>query len=195
MEYVSSEADRRKCLSRVVREIARAEQAATEHAARESRRLGEATPPAEALRTIAQHAEALQPRFHALVSGYDITAARGGLGAALANLRDLVVDRIVQGERAYRIALVDLRHGVDAVSLFRAASREDQLLGLIRWCDDWLSSRRPLVALAERALSWFSETPALTDADALADIEAEILGARLDGPAPSGDRPSSHDHR
>jgi hypothetical protein len=195
MEYVTSEADRRKCLSRVVREIARAEQAAIEHAERESRRLGETTQPAIALRSVAQHAVALQPRFTALVSGYDISAARGGLGAALANLRDLVVDRIVQGERAYRIALLDLRHGVDAVALFRAASREDQLLGLIRWCDDWLSVRRPLVALAERALSWFSEAPAPIDADALAAIESDILGARLDGPAPSSDRPTSHDRR
>jgi len=197
MEHLVSEPERRHFLGRLVREISRAELVAIEHAAREAHRLGDA-PPVLALRAVAAHAAAMQPRLAAIVSGYGVPPARGGLGAVLAKLRDLVVDRIVQGERAYRIALLDLRNGLDLVKLLREATRGHQLLGMIRWCDDWLSARRPLVAHAERELAWFSAPPA--PGDALPRVEAPpegppIHGDHGDGPTTSGDRPSSHDHR
>ena len=188
MQHLVSEPDRRRFLGRVVREVSRAELLAIEHAVRETRRLGEDAAPAVALRAIAAHATAMQPRFTTIVSGYDVPCGRGGLGAALASLRDLVVDRIVQGERAYRIAMLDLRHALDIVKLLREATRNDQLLGVIRWCDDWLGARRSLVSHAERELSWFSE--ATTHAGE---------GTRNDGvPEPalaSYDEPTLHDHR
>lgn len=188
MQHLVSEPERRRFLGRIVREVSRAELVAIEHAARETRRLGEDAAPAAALREIAAHATAMQPRFATIVAGYDVPCARGGLGAALASLRDLVVDRIVQGERAYRIAVLDLRHGLDIVKLLREATRNDQLLGVIRWCDDWLGVRRSLVSRAERELAWFAEAPALADAAARNDGLAEHL-------APRRDEPTSHDHR
>jgi hypothetical protein len=195
MEHLVIEPERRHFLGRLVREISRAEQVAIEHAARESRRLGEEPPPAIALRALAAHAEAMQPRFAAMASGYGVPATRGGLGTALATLRDLIVDRIVQGERAYRIALLDLRNGLDLVKLLREAARGDRLFGLIRWCDDWLSARRPLLAHAERELTWFSAAAAPADAIPRVEEPAEEPGIHGDGPPSSGDRPSSHDHR
>lgn len=188
MQQLVSEPERRRFLGRVVREVSRAEMVAVEHAARESRRLGDDAPPAIALRAIAAHATAMQPRFNTIVAGYDVPLSRGGLGAALASLRDLVVDRIVQGERAYRIAILDLRHGLDIVKLLREATRNDQLLGVIRWCDDWLGARRSLVSHAERELSWFSATSAHADAGA-------SDGAAADRAATHVDEPTSHDHR
>ena len=190
-----NEPDRRRFLGRLVREVSRAELMAIEHAAREARRLGEDAPPVAALRAVAAHAEAMRSRFATIVSGYDLPAVRGGLGAALAALRDLVVDRIVQSERAYRIALLDLRQGLDVVKLLREAARGDELFGVIRWCDDWMSARRTLVAHVERELAWFSAIPAHTDAAARTDIAPNIAETRGRAPATSDDRPTSHDGR
>ena len=195
MQPLVSEPERRHFLGRLVREISRAELVAIEHAEREARRLGGNVPPVAALRVIAEHATAMRPRFHTIVSGYGIPAARGGLGAALASLRDLIVDRMVQGERAYRIALLDLRNGLDLVRLLREATRADQLLGLIRWCDDWMSARRSLVAHAERELAWFSEAHAPIEGLPGAGEPLGDTTIHGDGPTTSGDRPSSHDHR
>lgn len=194
MELVS-EPERRLFLSRLVREVARTELMAVEHAARETRRLGEDAPPARALREVAAHASAQRPRFLSMTEAYGVPGERGGLGAALASLRDLVVDRIVQGERAHRIALADLRNGLDAVRLLREAARADELLGLIRWCDDWMSARRMLVAHAERALAWFSAAPTPTDAGSRTAGAPDEPPIRSDAPTTKGDRPSSHDHR
>ncbi|HWU91102.1 MAG TPA: hypothetical protein VN253_27740 [Kofleriaceae bacterium] len=178
MHHPARDPERRRFLSRLLREVARTELQALDHAARETRRLGETPPPASALRAVAAHAAELQPRLATILAGYRLTAARGGLGAALATLRHLVVDGVVDAERAYRIAVLDLRHGVDVVKLLREVARGEQLFGVIRWCDDWLSARRTLVAHAERALAWFT-TPA--------------AAAILDEPSSPSDRPWSRD--
>lgn len=177
-QHSATDPDRRRFLSRLLREVARTEQQAVDHAAREARRLGDAAPPASALHAVAVHASAMQPRLAAILAGHGVAAARGGIGAAFATLRDLVVDGVVDAERAYRIAVLDLRHGVDVVKLLREVARSQPLFGVIRWSDDWLGARRTLVSHAERALAWFS-TPAA----------ASIL---LE-PAGSGGRPSSRD--
>jgi hypothetical protein len=187
--------EQRRFLGRLVREVARTDLMAIDHAARESRRLGEDAPPAIALRAVAAHAVEMRPRFVAILEGHDIPVGRGGLGAALAALRDLVVDRIVHGERAYRIALLDLRHGLDVVRLLREAARGDQLLGVIRWCDDWLGVRRALISQAERELAWFAATSARTVAIARTDEEHGTPAIRPGDPSAPDDRPSSGDHR
>jgi hypothetical protein len=64
-------------------------------------------------------------------------------------------------ERAYRGALLDLRHGVDVVRVLRDVARLEELFALIRWCDDWLAARRTLVARVEAQLAWFAEQPSL----------------------------------
>lgn len=172
--------EQRRFLSRLLREVMRTEQQAIDNAAREARRLGATSPPASALHAVAAHAAEMQPRFAAILAGHELVAARGGFAAALATLRDLVVDGVIDPARAYRIAVFDLRRGVDLVKLLREVARGEALFGVIRWCDDWLGARRMLVAHAERAAAWFSAPEA----------------PPLDGePAHPGDRPSSHDHR
>src|SRR4029079_18329455 len=89
--------------------------------------------------------------------GHALHAARGGIGATLATLRQLVTERIHDSERAYRGALLDLRHGLDVVRVVREIARLEELFALIRWCDDWLATRRTLVARVETQLAWFAD--------------------------------------
>ena len=171
MEHLVHEPDRRRFLGRLVREVSRAELMTAEHAAREARRIGEHALPAIALHAVAAHAEAMKPRFITIVSGYDLPPARGGIGTALAALRDLLVDRIVQAERAYRIALFDLRQGVDVVKLLREAARGDERA----------PGAQPVVAPPND-----SEQPV---------PPANHAETRGGAPPPSEDRPTSHDQR
>jgi len=144
----------RRLLDKLIREIGRSEVQAIEHASREHRRVGD-VPPVDALREVATHASAMRPRFIALLSAHEVHSRRG-LGATLATLRDLLFDRSIDPERAFRTALLDLRHGIEVVKLMREVTRRGELFGVIRWCDDWLEARRTLVARVEAQLSWFA---------------------------------------
>jgi hypothetical protein len=148
----------RRLLEKLIRETVRAEAQAIEHPVREVRRLG-TTPPIEALEAVGVHAQAMQARFATLLEGHELAMQlqRTGLGATLASLRHLVVDRVIDAERAYRTALLDLRHGLEVVKLLREITRREMLFGLIRWCDDWLGARRTLVARVEAQLAWFGD--------------------------------------
>jgi hypothetical protein len=150
--------DRRRLLDKLLRELQRSEAQALEHPSREGRRLGE-TPPVDALRDVAMHALAMRPRLQLALEGHGLTAGRGGIGATLSTLRQLVTDRIHDAERAYRAALLDLRHGLDVVRVLREVARLEELFGLIRWCDDWLPARRTLIARVEAHLAWFADQP------------------------------------
>lgn len=182
--------DNRRLLEKLVREIARAEAQATEHGARELKRIGE-VPPVIALREIAEHAYAMRPRFDDVLDGYDIHVTKGSFGATLATLRNLVAERVVDPERAYRTALLDLRHGMDVVKLMRVVSRNDELFGLIRWCDDWLGARRMLVAHAEAELVWFADQEFLVPGIAPAPVTEPLEPNAPQRPTPS---PSDASH-
>lgn len=153
---MTANTDRRRLLDKLLRELVRSEAHAVEHAPREARRIGEA-PPVQALRDVAAHALAMRPRFEQTLEGHSLAAPRGGIGATLASLRQLVTERIHDSERAYRSALLDLRHGVDVVRVVREIARLEELFALIRWCDDWLATRRTLVARVEAQLGWFAD--------------------------------------
>jgi hypothetical protein len=157
------QSDRRRLLDKLLRELVRSEAQAIEHAPREGRRLGE-VPPVAALREVAAHAVEMRPRFHQLLEGHNLTTAKHGVAATLATLRQLVTDRISEPERAYRGALLDLRHGLDVVRVLRDVARLEELFALIRWCDDHLAARRTLVARVEAQLAWFAEQPSLPQA-------------------------------
>jgi hypothetical protein len=159
--------DNRRLLEKLIRETVRAEAQAMEAPAREARRIG-ATPPIAALADIAEHAEAMQRRFETMLDGHELQlhVTRGALGSTLTSLRHLVVDRVGNGERAFRTTLLDLRHGIEVVKLLREITRRHTLFGLVRWCDDWLGARRTLVARAEAQLSWFADQEALADSAA-----------------------------
>ncbi len=152
------QSDRRRLLDKLLRELVRSEQQAIDHAPREARRLGD-VPPVQALREVADHAVALRPRFDQLLEGHGLTSAQKAVAATLAALRQLVTDRIQDPERAYRGALLDLRHGLDVVRVLRDVARLEELFALIRWCDDYLAARRTLVARVEAQLAWFAEQP------------------------------------
>jgi hypothetical protein len=182
------QSERRRLLEKLLRELVRSEEQAIEHAPREAKRIGE-TPPVSALRDIAVHALSMKPRFAQLLDGHSIAAGRGGITATLSTLRHLVTDRIHDAERAYRAALLDLRHGVDVVRGLREVARLEELFALIRWCDDWLAARRTLVARVEAQLGWFADQaflPAASSDDAPAADStasgAEDPSARLDRP-------------
>ncbi len=162
--------ERRRLLDKLIREIARSEAQAVEHAPREAKRVGE-VPPVIALREVAHHADSMRTRFETLLHGHDITINRAGLGATLSTLRSLVVDRVVDPERAYRTALLDLRHGIDVVKLLREIVRAEGLFGVIRWCDDWLGARRAQLARVEAQLGWYAEH---------ADVESGIPAAAIE---------------
>ncbi len=150
--------DRRRLLDKLLRELQRSEVQTLEHAPREARRIGE-SPPVIALRDVAVHAMSLRPRLQHALDGHGLTANRNGISATLSTLRQLVTDRIHDAERAYRAALLDLRHGLDVVRVLREVARLEELFGLIRWCDDWLPARRTLVARVEAQLNWFADQP------------------------------------
>jgi hypothetical protein len=144
--------ERQRMLAKLLLEVGRAEDNAADHAAREERRIGDA-PPVEALRDVADHATALRPRFERMVREYELTPS---YVAAVTPLRDLVLDRVTDPERAFRTALLDLRYGLDLVKLLRDTAWEDEVFGVLRWCDDWLGVRRTLVLRVEAQLPWFS---------------------------------------
>ena len=146
--------ERRRLLDKVAREIARHELQAIEHPAREERRIGDA-PPIAALRDVADHAARMRARFEYIVIHHDITPPHVA-GATLSTLRHIVVDRVLDPERSYRTALLDLQHGIEVVKLMRDLARMDPVFGVIRWCDDWLAVRRRLVAAVEVQLGWFA---------------------------------------
>ncbi len=163
-------ANDRRLLDKLVREIARAETQATEHAPREAKRLGN-VPPVLALVEVGEHSTAMRARFVEMLTAHELRLGRAGIGATLATLRHLVVDRVVDAEHSYRTALLDLRHGIELVKLLRDIARREMLFGVIRWCDDWLAARRTLVARVEAQLFWFMEQIALRSPS-----EEELLG-------------------
>ncbi len=178
----------RRLLQKLIRETLRAEILAVEHPAREAKRLGE-TPPVRALRAVADHAAQMQARFALLLEGHDLASHRRGLGATLSNLRHLVVDRVMDPERSYRTALLDLRHGLELVKLLRELTRRETLFGLIRWSDDWLAARRTQVARVEAQLPWFAEQ------ELLAALPATVVNLEDDfEPLTSAVPPDQRDH-
>lgn len=202
--HALSPPESRRLLEKLIREITRAEIQAIDAPAREGKRIGE-MPPVLALREVALHAQMMRPRFELLLQAHEIPLHRSGLGTTLATLRHLVVDRVVDAERSFRAALLDLRHGIDVVKLLREVVRRQMLFGVIRWCDDWLGARRTLVARVEAQLAWFAEQHAIAIGYAAAPIEPlssdendpdleddfEVVSSAED----PDHRPSSHDWR
>jgi hypothetical protein len=126
----------------------------------------------------------MRPRFAHVLEGHALATGRGGITATLSTLRHLVTDRIHDAERAYRAALLDLRHGVDVVRVLREVGRLEELFALIRWCDDWLPARRTLVARVEAQVDWFAD-------QALLAAAVSHDASREDPSASSSDDPSA----
>ena len=153
--------DLHKLRSKLCRELAQSEQSARVHPVREARRLGN-SPPAVALRAIADHAEEMRPRLEALLRrDQSIGLAIGeSFGRLLSAMRHLLLDRIVDTERSFRGTLLGLHHGVDVAILLRDVARRAGDAHLVTFCDELLATRRRLVEQAEASLVWFAEQPA-----------------------------------
>ncbi len=146
--------DHRRLLDKLLRELVRAEARSLEHAERERRRNGD-TPPVHALSEVAAHASDMRLRLSHALEAHGLPAI-AATGATWTTVHWLAIDRMFGAERAYRAALLDLRHAVDVTRVLREAARLDELFAVIRWCDDWLSVRRMLVAHVEMQLAWFA---------------------------------------
>lgn len=157
-EPARASSDRRRLLDKLLRELVRSEEQAVEHAEREAKKLGDA-PPVMALREVGAHAESMRPRMWHVFEAHELEISRTGISATLTALRQRVADRVHDAERAYRGALLDLRHGIDVVRVLRDVARLEELFAVIRWCDDWLAARRTLVARVEAQLAWFAQQP------------------------------------
>lgn len=182
------ESERRRLLDKLLRELVRSEEQAVEHAPREAKRIGEA-PPIDALRDVAIHALAMKPRLERVLRGHDLLPGRGAITATLSSLRHLVTDRMHDAERAYRAALLDLRHGLDVVRVLREVARLEELFALIRWCDDWLPARRTLVARVEAQLDWFADQAFMPPRPSHEPSGADSKASSDDDPSASLDRP------
>lgn len=155
--------------TKLCRELAQSERSAMVHGRREARRLG-ASPPADALNAIAEHAEGQRPRFAHLIARRDQMIGvwvERAVGAAISALRHAFVDRLFDSERSYRATLLGLKHGLDIARLLRDVAVHEHDMPLVRFCDELLLERQCLIERAEQALAWFAERPELALASGL----------------------------
>jgi hypothetical protein len=148
--------DHRRLLTKLVRELIRAEARAIDHAEREERRNGNA-PPVLALQDVARHALAMRPRLDHALEAHGVEGSTPSQGTTWAAMQWLAIDRVYGGERAFRAGLIDLRHALEVARVLRDAAHLDELFAVIRWCDDWLAERRMLVAHVESHLAWYAQ--------------------------------------
>jgi hypothetical protein len=154
--------DLQKLCAKLCRELAQSEQSAMTHPRREAKRLGDISP-AHALLAIASHADALRPRFEALMAKRQPKGIKVGraFGRAFSAIRQLFADRLIDTERSYRGTLLGFRHGIDATRLLREVALRAHDTHLVKFCDEFLVDRVSLVEDAEQALAWFAEQPAM----------------------------------
>lgn len=145
---------------KLARELAQSEHSASAHCAREARRYG-AHPPAEALRAIANHADAMRALLARVIDAEQPLGARLGraVGEAFSTIRDLAADRMIDAERSYRATLLGVKHGLDVARLLRAVLLEQQDVRGAEVLDQLLAERTNLVHGAENELPWFARNP------------------------------------
>jgi hypothetical protein len=148
----------RELLASLFREVAQTERSAESHARREAERLTGA--PAAALREIAGHAGRVNEELAALARAEELSLGGGrAIGRTLSNLREALVDRLVDRERSFRATLLGLRHGADAVMMLRHVADASGRVGIGGFCTRWLDERAPLIAAVEHAMPWFAHHP------------------------------------
>lgn len=141
-------------------ELFQTEQSADVHSRREADRLG-STPPAMALRAVADHAKTALAEFTTIAKARGFSATRAGMavGSLFSQVRDLIADRLIDRERSYRGTLLGMRHGVDMVRSLRFAAEAAGDTDLVTALDAWLRLRAPLVERVADELAWFAKNP------------------------------------
>jgi hypothetical protein len=149
-----------KLLHNVIREVFQTETSAVRHCRREADRLG-ATPPGRAMMAISEHAtgvlEALPPVCQR--EGLPVSIGGSATGLFFSEMRDKVLDRLIQSERSYRGTLIGLHHGVDLMKLVMLAAEASGKSSLIDLCAEWIPARTALLQRAIEELSWFVTHP------------------------------------
>ena len=150
-----------KLRAKLCRELTQSERSADVQTRREARRLGN-IPPAHAIHALGEHARSCRNRFEALAGERQprlgITIARA-MGQAFSLARSYFLDLLIDVERSYRGTLLGFHHGVDTARLLAEVAVRIPDARLAEFLADWLPKRLVLVERAERALSWFAETP------------------------------------
>jgi len=146
----------------LMHEFFQTETSAVQHCRREALRYGVA-PPAAALVAVADHAAEVLKQLPALAAKTNLPASKLGMttGAFFSQMRDKIVDRVMQSERSYRATLLGIRHGVDLVTSLRAVAEVQGSATLVDFCDGWLNKRNLLMERVHDELSWFGDHPEL----------------------------------
>jgi hypothetical protein len=157
----------RTLLNNLTRELFQTETSAARHCAREADRLG-TTPPALALRAVAQHAEKVLAALPAIAERNGMLVSKGGVatGELFSQLRDKLADLFIDSERSYRGTLLGCRHGLDVVRLLLQLAVVVGNEDLDNFCASWLNTRTVLVEQLEEELAWFAKHPAEAVANA-----------------------------
>jgi hypothetical protein len=167
-----------KLLHTLFIELFQTEQSADVHSRREADRLG-STPPANALRAVANHAQAALGDFAALAEPRGFSATRAGMavGSFFSQVRDLLADRLIDRERSYRGTLLGMRHGMDLVRSLRFVADAAGDTALTTALDAWLRVRAPLVDSVAAELAWFARNPERALEGGKGSIRGTIAGA------------------
>ncbi|HMJ09897.1 MAG TPA: hypothetical protein VK524_00755 [Polyangiaceae bacterium] len=164
-------------LRSVVAELFQSERSASRHPAIEAERAGD-TPPALPMQLVAAHAIRALSELQVLSDARQLNVGAGtrAVGRGLSAFRNQFADLGMRREQSYRMTLVGIRHGIDAVRLLREIALERADTELASWTDLWLEERLQLIARAEGQLNWFARFPE----EALAPIRQSIVarGAR-----------------
>lgn len=178
----SKDASTRDFLHNLARELFQTETSAARHSLREAKRLGD-TPPAAALRAVAEHAEAVLRELPALARRNDMPISEGGraAGRLFSEVRERIGDRLIDGERSYRGTLLGCRHGIDVVRMLQHIAQSLGRVELDAFCAAWLNTRTVLVQRVEDELCWFVAHPEA----ALRSARPLVPGLRLRTVAPS----------
>lgn len=149
-----------KLLHNVVHEVFQTETSALRHCQREAERLG-ATAPGRAMMAISEHAAGVLDALAPVCRREELPVSVGGsaAGVFLSEMRDKVLDRLIQSERSYRGTLMGLHHGIDLMKLVMLASEASGKSSLIDLCAEWIPARTALVQRAVEELSWFVTHP------------------------------------
>lgn len=150
----------RAFLISLTRELFQTETSAARHCRREAERLGE-TGPGEALRAVADHADAILRELPQLADRNRLPISVGGrlVGALFSQLRDKMFDMMIDSDRSYRGTLLGCRHGLDVVRMLQHLAIENGLTDLDAFCAAWLNTRTILVQKVEDELAWFAQHP------------------------------------
>jgi len=147
-------------LRTLTQELFQTETSAVRHCRREGNRYDDA-PPAQALRAVADHAEEVLKHLPSLATRESLPLSRFGVlaGSLFSELRDKLLDRLIQTERSYRGTLLGVRHGVDVVISLRHAAEAVGNERIFDFCESWLVQRSVLMERVEEELVWFSRHP------------------------------------